>query len=260
MVKHTHDWNLKEEGKSKVVCDCGRETYVSKLTPKQRANLKKEEPPKYEPKPADFLQWVGGSYYTINSFIAEAKKMGVCKRVPMLPRGVVVGKSRVFLAHDQNALEQKVKIRGSGRIFAYFIVRGISYVVKQGTNIPEALKERGITEFEYVEGGFGSQDERGCGSLNIGGTYLLGEEDMKKCADLAKSGTVEGRIHVLNPPIEVGLKRFRGFKCIDGDSLLAGEPEGVWLEGGNETYVSNKKRLRKWKSQVRKRKEAQKDD
>ena len=87
---------------------------------------------------------------------------------------------------------------------------------------------------------------------------MLSEEDMKKCGDLAKSGRLEGRIHLLNLAIEIGLKRFRGFKCIDGDSLLAGEPEETWLEKGNETYVNNKKRLRKWKSQVRKLEEAQK--
>ena len=82
---------------------------------------------------------------------------------------------------------------------------------------------------------------------------MLSEEDMKKCGDLAKNGKVEGRIHVLNPAIEVGLKRFRGFKCIDGDSLLAGKPEEEWLGKGNETYVNNKKRLRKWKSQIKKK-------
>jgi len=247
--KHKHSWVKISD--TKVRCECGRETYISKLTPKQRESLK-VEPPRYEPEPQDLLMWVGGSYYTIESFIAEARKMGVCKRVPMLPRGVVAGKSRVFLAHDKSEAEKKLGVKGKGRIFAYFIVRGISYVVKPGVNIPEELKARGVTEWEYVEGGFGFNDERGCGSLAIGGTYLLSEEDIEKCRDLADSGTLEGHIHVLNPTIPLSLKRFRGFKNIDGNAVLAGKPEREWFEGAHRKYLRNKKLLRRWRSAKRK--------
>jgi len=219
--------------KTKAICSiCKKEQYLSKLTPKQREKLK----PKYQPEPQDYLMFVGVNFYTPNSFIKEARRMGVCKRIPMLPRGVVKGKSRVFLV-------------SGNKIFAYFVVRGISYIVGSGVDLPKALKERGVTAYTYVEGGFGGMDERGCGSLAVEAMYLLSEEDMEKSQDLAKRGTLEGNIVVLDEPIPTSLRRFRGYRCIDGDILLAGKPEEAWLYFGRERYKRNKRAIRHWKAE-----------
>ena len=180
----------------------------------------------------DLLMWVGGSFYTIESFIAEAKRMGVCKRIPIIPDYIKLGKSRLFLAHDMTEEEKRLGKRGPGRVFAYCVIRGISYIVKPGVDIPEELKKRGVTKYEYVPGGFGFRNERGCGSLQIGGTYLLSEEDLEKCKDLAESGTLNGNIQVIDPPIEFDknvIKRFRGYRYVDGDKILARAPPEEWF-------------------------------
>jgi len=253
MSKHQHSW-VKISDKH-VKCEiCGKITYLSKLTPQQRARVKDPdaEPPKYEPIPQDYLMWVGRSYYTIESFIQEARKMGVCKRVPMLPRGVVPGKSRVFLVHDTSEAEKKQKKRGVPRVFAYFVVKGIAYIVKKGVDLPKEFEKRGVKAYEYKPGAFGFNDERGCGSLQIGGVYLLSEEDLEKCRDLAESGLLKGNIQVLNPPIEVpGLNRFRGYRCIDGDELLKTGDINRALEKGNETYWANRRAMKRYKRRLR---------
>ncbi len=45
------------------------------------------------------LMWVGEKYYTPESFMAEADKYGVCKRIPFYPQKLVVDDSFVMLAH-----------------------------------------------------------------------------------------------------------------------------------------------------------------
>ena len=213
---------------------------------------------------SDLLMWVGGGSYSRESFLEEAKKMGACRRVSRIPRGLVIGRSRVFLISDMSEIDRKrykeelkrrqklryqqwkekgcprgqknmtsVKEgpmpRGDPQVFAWFVVKGVSMVVSPGVDIDEELKKRGITKYEYKEGAFGFGDERGCGSLVVGGTYILSEEDISKCADLAKSGTVKGSINILSPPVPYSGKRFRGFKCIprsEGDKLLEGSTIG----------------------------------
>ena len=197
----------------------------------------------------DFLVWVGGASYSRESFIKEAKHMGACRRVPFLPEGVVRGESRVFLVSDmtnedrkrykaelkrrdtiryQQVKEQvargvppeKVTSHISGRmprgtplIFAWFIVRNITYIVAPGVNLPKRLEELGVSEYEYIEGAFGFNDERECGSLEIGGTYLLSEESMEKVRNLASSSILDGGIEILSPAYPYSGRRFRGIKA-----------------------------------------------
>lgn len=205
----------------------------------------------------DYLVWVGGGSYSRESLVKEAQRMGVCRRVPFIPHYLKKGVSRVFMISDmtdedrerykkefdRRDKERYLQWKGSGFekgytshvvgpmprgspvIFAYFVVRGISYVVAPGVDIPKELKKRGVEEWEYEEGGFGFNDERECGSLDVGGTYLLSEEDMNKCKDLAESGTLKGRVVILNPPIPYRDKRFRGIKTVSralGDRLVGG--------------------------------------
>jgi hypothetical protein len=207
-----------------------------------------EQPPKV----SDFLVWVGGRSYSRESFIKEAKKMGVCRRVPFVPTGVVKGISRVFLISDMSDedrkkyndelskrdkdryQQQKLKTgqtthvtgdmpRGRSMIFAYFIIRSIIYVVGPGVDVDKELMERGIDVLEYQEGDFGFNDERGCGSLQIGGTYFLSEEDMEKIKDLAESSGLDGQIEVFKVALPYTGVRFRGVRSLlqeRGDSIL----------------------------------------
>jgi len=48
------------------------------------------------------LLWVGSAFYpTPAMFVAEAAKVGVCRRIPHVPKGFKAGTTRVLLAHRQ---------------------------------------------------------------------------------------------------------------------------------------------------------------
>jgi len=258
-MTHNHAWKPHPDNPKKVACECGAEQYRSKLSEAQLRELMKLERPVLVTHPVDILMFVGRGFYSPESFIDEAQRMGVCKRVPMVPRGVVKGVTRVFLAYEYGVLDlSNVELVTRSMIFAWFTVRGISYIVGPEVDIEKALEERGVDQYEYAEGGFGFADERGCGSIDVGGTYLLSEEGMEKCRDLAKSGKLEGHIEVIEPLVSTGLKRFRGFKAVSGEAILAGEPEDTWYAAAykanqlNKVAIAKHKReLAKWEKNVK---------
>lgn len=57
--------------------------------------------------PPDLLMWVGKEYYTVGSFIKEAKKQGVSKRISItsIPEGLEQGRSRVLICHPEAILK-----------------------------------------------------------------------------------------------------------------------------------------------------------
>lgn len=271
--KHKHNWEPHPELLKKAICiTCGKVDYKSNLSKAWRTRIAEmnaivekeevtvvtetveetpEEEPKLEVEAVDLLMWVGNKFYpSRHDFLHEARTMGACKRVPMLPRAVVAGKSRVFLAHNE-VISGKEGQGGSPGIFAYFVVNGITFITTPGTNIPEELKKRGVTEWEYKEGRPGFADERGCGSLAIGGTYLLSEKDMQKVSDIAKSGTVSGQIVELDEPIPLKQKRIRGYKHVSGDEILSGAAEKRWYNDAHKVYLENKKAMRRYKRKMR---------
>lgn len=194
----------------------------------------------------DYLMWVGGRYYTIESFIEEAKRMGVARRVPFIP-DFRPGKTRIFLVHDitekdQNLTIKKVNQKKVDRkkhrtfrikkpqgysptpyIFGYFIPVGILIPSVKGREIVEAVRKR----FNIVEIPFNriQNYQRGCGTLKADALYLVDSEGLEFVLELADIKEVEimtaGRFVEINPWIPApGLKRFRGLKIIDGDALL----------------------------------------
>lgn len=47
------------------------------------------------------LLWVGEKYYSPQSFIEEAKKLGVSKRIPQIPKDFKLGETWILLAHPK---------------------------------------------------------------------------------------------------------------------------------------------------------------
>jgi len=45
--------------------------------------------------------FVGKKYYSTESFLDEATKMGISKRIPFVPKKLVLGTSVVYLAHPE---------------------------------------------------------------------------------------------------------------------------------------------------------------
>ena len=64
---------------------------------------------------ANLLMWVGASHYpTVTSFVREAARMGVSKRVAQVPVGVKLGRSLLFLAHDEAVRVTCASCKGRG--------------------------------------------------------------------------------------------------------------------------------------------------
>jgi len=204
-----------------------------------------EEEPELKLEPVDLLIWVGKEHYTVDSFVTEARKMGVSRRVPFAPLGATPGKTRVFLAHEETSI--------GPALFGWFTLQNVVFVVTPGTELEREFKERGITTYELREGGFGTQDERGCGSLSGGGIYLLSEEDMNKVRDLAKSSKLEGHINIFEHPIPIKTaNRSRGYQYVSGDRILDGKPEDTWFEDAHKVFHENEKKAWRWRDAIRK--------
>jgi len=203
----------------------------------------------------DFLIWVGSEYYSSEAYLKEAKKKGACRRVARVPAGIKVGVSRVFLISDMTE-EDKVKYheerkrrwneaykksketghkpinqetygklpRGTPIVMAWYTIEGIAYITESPQDvINKQLQELGVTPYAYQEGAFGFNDDRECGSLKIGGVYLLSEADMEKVKELAESSEQSGNIHPIVPPVPFKDERFRGYRAIKH----LDNPEGI---------------------------------
>lgn len=103
------------------------------------------------------LLWVGQQYYpTASSFLSEAATVGISRRINMVPRGLVVGETWVFLGHRE-AIETRPQpsyerddppeVERYPGIFAAFQPRAIEYVVTgdEADEELEALAARGFT-------------------------------------------------------------------------------------------------------------------
>lgn len=109
------------------------------------------------------LLWIGGSFYTPASFLDEAERMGISRRIPAVPRDYEVGETWVFLAHreadwdpcpecgDGMPAPECESCQGAGKVpvqavFHVFRPTRVEYVVKgdETEDELERLVQRGI--------------------------------------------------------------------------------------------------------------------
>jgi hypothetical protein len=190
--------------------------------------------------PLDILDYCSDKYYpTPKAWLDEAHSVGACRRVGYVPDDVIMGKSRVFMLHNKAIpIRKRGKIIGyQAGVFAYFTIQGITYIVKDMTHqeITEEFKVRGVTQFSYMSGGGMSRagmPARKCGSLEVGGIYLLSETDMEKVKDLADSSALSGGITEIKPPVPYHTTErrvaFRGHRYIKGSQVLERRPTRDW--------------------------------
>lgn len=63
----------------------------------------------------DLMMWIGSSYYPkIEDFVDEAERMGVSKRIAYSPVNIKLGRSLLFLVHDEGHRENCKSCRGTG--------------------------------------------------------------------------------------------------------------------------------------------------
>lgn len=206
----------------------------------------------------DYLSWVGGRYYTIQSFVKECQTMGVSRRIPVVPE-LEFGKTRIFFASDVDEGDPCVEIRvvkhkksvdelkrfrtfrvkkkckPTPKVFGYFVPTGIMIPGKARRAILDKYKDRII---EIPIEAVSSVPLRGCGRLVVGALYLvdgltlqeiykiLGTDPDVKVKELMVLGST---FKTIDPPVlALGLKRFRGLMRVDGDAILARKPVETW--------------------------------
>ncbi len=119
-----------------------------------------------------YIMLVGEKYYTPESFIDEARRLGVSKRIPFIPKELKLGETVVYLAHNKacevkvapalqeamalveanqtkqpRLLETERKEKRLG-IFCAFIPKRVEKLIWEKDATPEELKKlekRGIT-------------------------------------------------------------------------------------------------------------------
>ena len=165
----------------------------------------------------DLMMWVGYQHYpTIASFVNEASTLGVSKRLSKLP-GVVLGETRVFLVHDEgvftlNDEDQKVN---DAAIFGWFTIDWIELLVDDEVEIPDSIEtamvehEDLITQVPLVEARM--DDERGCGWRDDPWSLYLHQDAPVHEIEPVNYNALFG---------ELG-SRFRSYKWVDGDAILA---------------------------------------
>jgi hypothetical protein len=117
----------------------------------------KQTAAKVEPKGSDYLMWVGSIFYPqVNVFINEAKERGVCKRLGHIPGGLVPGKSKIFLAHDDG-------LNGEGFIFGYFVPDRFEFLAEDEMDIPANIYDL----IDWVDD-WSDEEERECGERREG--------------------------------------------------------------------------------------------
>ncbi len=159
-----------------------------------------------------WLHWIGAAYYTIPSFIAEAEKMGVSRRVPTRDLKKMNWGDKIYcVTKEKKGLKDPI-------IFAYFIVEQIYGI--QTKDLPDEIRPK----VYYVDEARDLQtEERGCGDLVPGGIYAMTTATVEDLSDYAAEPQVRGGLKVLPEPwpVIVGMPPFRGFRPFDEMRFLA---------------------------------------
>lgn len=83
------------------------------------------------------LLWVGKKFYTPDSFIIEARKMGISKKISAVPKGFKFGKHYIFLAHIEAVTIFDGDEPFRGGVFSVFKPIGVDIVVDDAVVPPE---------------------------------------------------------------------------------------------------------------------------
>jgi hypothetical protein len=125
------------------------------------------------------LLWIGERFYTPDAFIAEAARLGICRRIARVPKDLVIGETLVLLAarniYCQVAgfVPHDVLFNYKPGIFAAFVPTALEYVVKgnESEEELERLVRWGFTLVRIERGpksGGGSDEGRSEGARRLG--------------------------------------------------------------------------------------------
>lgn len=143
------------------------------------------------------LMWVGKEHYPSSvSFEAETERMGISKKIGLVPKDLTVGVDWVLLAHlNCQFIDEAGNIEFAPGIFSAFCPQRIEYVVKP-TDPPselQAMADRGITLVRVIRSDEGGQFELGVQGRPIPDDILQFAHDLGKLGNnQAKLGAAQG--------------------------------------------------------------------
>ena len=155
----------------------------------------------------DLLMWIGhGSYNTIEEFVSESREDEIYKRIGKIPKDLALGKTKVFLAHDEGE-------EGNAVIFGYFTVdhveilfykKNMKQVEDTYAGCPVVVKSIEDVLLSEKQTGRGYRDEEKS-------IYLCGKPySLVPFTDFRD----------YNKLIDSTGKRFRSYKRINGDDIF----------------------------------------
>lgn len=166
----------------------------------------------------DIVMFVGHeSYPTSDDYITESLSLGCSKRITRLPKNVIPGQSRCFLAHDDGKT-------GYGYIFGYFIIQGFEIILDDEEQIREYQEQHeqlNITGVRSEESRI--EPRRLCGHRVYGAIYVVSRADagpeLDKAWDVAEAlyskADIGGGLVNLLHRIPYPRRRFRGWRYME---------------------------------------------
>jgi hypothetical protein len=104
------------------------------------------------------FMWVGSNDYSPASFIAEARKQGISKRIAKIPKGLKLGETWVLLGHKKAIASGSVdskKPEYTPGVFYAFVPQRVEKLIWKSQATPKFLKEleeQGITPVIVPDG------------------------------------------------------------------------------------------------------------
>lgn len=184
--------------------------------------------------PRDFLMFVGGSFYTKEDFISEAKSQGISKRLPSfhIPGDLKVGVSKIWLAAGASRKMGEVKAEEEESkkphpvVFGYFVPEAIEFIAgpegeKTYADIIAAMK---TVEGARIVGDTSTEKPRKCGMRKVGGTYVVtgkeGKSPLVETPEQAYNGNHFRGMMRLSAEHAAALEKGEGIATLVGDSCM----------------------------------------
>jgi len=213
---------------------------------------------------SDFLMFVGSSFYTVASFVEEARRLGVSKRIANIPVGMSMGQSRVFLAAEGPKGQVRCPrcmghgekpefglktdpdepcswCKGTGHtrqniIFGYFIPTRVDLIVRdeEADEMRREMIDKQINVVKLADARL--EPARGCGHRQPGAVYAVSDPEdwdalVEKAAQVHRAADIEGGIAVFKRPVSYHGKHFLGIARFSPPSVgIKVEPRSV--QGG----------------------------
>lgn len=158
-----------------------------------------------------YIHWVGNQFYSIPSFIYEAKKLGVSRRVSTQTLKKMEWGDKVYLISREKDIKHPV-------IFGWFKIDKLHGI--DTSKLPDDLKPKVV-----INTGSGHRNvRRGCGFVVETGVYAVTEASVEELSDYSTENTmIKGGLKVFPEPYPMMVSitaPFRGFRLFNEQEFI----------------------------------------